>query len=641
MLNILRKQAQSPLIQALVLVIVIVFIFWGFGGNKNNGRTAVATVNKVDISYQDYIQAYNQTTDNFRQQFGGKIPPALLEQLGIQQQVLSQLIQSELLRQGGEEIGVRVSDLMVQEKIKGMEVFQEDGRFNQQRYEDLLARNRMTPTAFENGIKSDLRTDRVTNDLAGFALVPDNEIDRWLAYSEEEVKLAYVQLKAADFEDKVEIKEDELAAWFTINQENYRSEPKIRLNYLVFNQNEDMEQAQPGEEEIRTLYESRKDSYQQPEQRHARHILLKTAEGDSEAVRREKKKKAEKVLQLARNEGSDFSALAKEYSEGPTKERGGDLGFFSSGRMVPTFDKAIFSLQPGEISDVVETQFGYHIIKLEEIRPASVRTFEQVKDNLAVTLKKQKAKTLTFQRVTKAYEGIMRSGSLEKYSKSGDNDKAAEIHTSDYFARTDLPEGMIKDPKFLDVAFTLKQGELSSIVEIGEGYAILFVNDIQKPELPELDAVRDQAVTDYSKEQSQELAAKAADELLAASKEQGGLQQAVEAVQTGQENKPEVTITDFIQRSANGKDLPPNQLIQESFTMPWKQKLTETPVQIGTSYYLFEVAERRAGTEKADVTKRNEAREKLLASARKELVTSWVAALQSRSTIATNESLLK
>ncbi len=634
MLNILRKQAQSPLIQALVLAIVIVFIFWGFGGNKNNGRTAVATVNKVDISYQDYMQAYNQTAENFRQQFGGKIPPALLEQLGIQQQVLSQLIRSELLRQGGEEIGVRVSDLMVQEKIKEMEVFQENGRFNQQRYEDLLARNRMTPTAFEDSMKADLRTDRVTNNLASFALVADNEIDRWLAYSEEEVKLAYVQLNAADFENKVEIKEDELATWFTTNKENYRSEPKIRLNYLVFNQSEDMEQAQANEEEIQTLYESRKDSYQQPEQRHARHILLKTAEGDSEAVRAEQKKKAEEVLQLARKEGSDFSALAQEHSEGPTKERGGDLGFFPNGRMVPTFDKAVFSLQPGEISEVVETQFGYHIIKLEEIRPASVRTFEQVKDNLAVTLKKQKAKTLTFQRVTKAYEGIMRSGSLEKYSKEG----STEIQTSDYFARTALPEGIINDPKFLDVAFSLKQGELSSIVEIGEGYAILFVDDIQQPELPELDAVRDQVVADYSKEKSQKLAAKAADELLAASKEQGGLQQ---AIQTAQENQPEVTVTDFLQRSAQGKDLPPNQLIQESFTMPWKQKLVQTPVQVGTSYYLFEVAERRAGQGKADVAKRDEAREKLLASARKELVTSWVAALQSRSTIATNESLLK
>jgi peptidyl-prolyl cis-trans isomerase D len=637
MLNILRKKAQSPLIQALVLVIVIVFIFWGFGGNKNNGRTAVATVNKVDISYQDYMKAYNQTTENFRRQFGGKIPPALLEQLGIQQQVISQLIRSELLRQGGEEIGVRISDLMVQENIKEMEVFQEDGRFNQQRYEDLLSRNRMTPTSFEDSIKSDLRADRVTNDLAGFALIPDNEIDRWLAYTDEEVKLAYVQFKAADFEDKVEIKEDELAAWFTTNKEKYRSEPKIRLKYLVFNPNEDMEQAQPTEEEIRALYESRKESYQQPEQRHARHILLKTAEDDSEAVRAEKKKKAEEVLQLARQEGSDFSTLAKEYSEGPTKERGGDLGFFPSGRMVPSFDQAVSSLQPGEISDVVETQFGYHIIKLEEIRPASVRTFEQVKDNLAMTLKKQKAKALTFQRVTKAYEGIMRSGSLEKYSKEGDDDNAAEIQTSDYFARTDLPEGMVNDPKFLDVAFSLKKGELSSIVETGQGYAILFVDDIRKPELPDLDAVRDQVVADYRKEKSQELAARAADELLAAGREKGGLAQAVRE----QDNKPEIKTTDFLQRSANGTDLPPNQVIQESFTMPWKEKLAQKPVQVDTSYYLFEIAERRAGAEKAEKAERDEAKEKLLASIRRELISSWVAALQSRSAITTNESLLK
>ncbi len=634
MLNIFRKKAQSPLIQGLVLVIAVVFIFWGFGGNQGNNRTAVATVNKVDITYQNYIQAYNQAADNFRQQFGGQIPPALLEQLGIKQQVLSQLIQSELLRQGGEEIGVRISDLIVQEKIKKMEVFQEEGRFNQQRYEDLLARNRMTPTDFEDSIKSDLRTERVTNDLADFALVPDHEIDRCLAYNEEEIQLHYVQLNAADFEDKVVVEEEELVTWFATKKETYRSEPKIRLKYLAFNLEQNMEQAQLDEEEIRTLYESRKESYQQPEQRHARHILLKTSEGDTEAVRVEKKKKAEEVLELARIDGSDFSILAQEHSEGPTKDKGGDLGFFSNGRMVPAFDQAVSSLQPGEISEVVETQFGYHIIKLEEIRPASVRTFEQVKDNLAVTLKKKNAKTITFQEVTKAYEGIMRSGSLEKYSQEGE----AEIQTSDYFAQTEIPEGMINDPKFITVAFSLKKGELSSIVETGEGYAILFVDDIQNPELPELDTVRDQVVADYTKEKAEEHAAKAVEELLAASTEQGSLQQAAQEL----ENKPEIKTTDFFQRNTpSGKDLPPNQLIQESFKMPWKQKLAKTSVQIGSSYYLFEVAERKTGAAAADVSKRDTAKERLLASARKELVSSWVAGLQARSTITTNDALLK
>ena len=645
MLNILRKQAQSPLIQALVLVIVVVFIFWGFGGNRNNGRTPVATVNKTGISYQEYAQAYNQAAENVRQQFGGKIPQALMEQLGIKQQVLRQLIQAELIRQGGEEIGVQVSDLMVQEHIKEMAVFQEDGKFNQQRYEDLLARNRRTPTAYEALVKSELRTDRVTGDIAAFALIPDTEIDRWLAYTHEEIKLAYVQFKAADFTDKVEVKDDELAAWFAEKKENYRSEPKIRLKYLVFNRDDDMEQAEPTEEEIRALYESRKESYEQPEQRHARHILFKTEESDSETVRAEKKKKAEEVLLLARKEGGDFAALAKEYSEGPTKERGGDLGFFPRGSMVPAFDQTVFSLQPGEISDVVETQFGYHIIKLEEIRPASVRGYEEVRDNLAVTLKKQKAKTLTFQRVTKAYEGIMRSGSLEKYSKEGE----ADIQTSEYFARTELPEGMIKDPAFLDAAFHLNKGELSSIVETNNGYAILFVDDIKQPEIPELDAVRDQVVADYTKEKSEELAKRAADDLLAASREQGGLQQAIQEEPEAQEaqekeNKQEIQVTDFLRRSADeqdGKELPPRQLIQEGFRLPWKQKLAQAPVQVGTSSYIFEVADRKAGAEKVDATERDAARKKLLASARQELVSSWIAGLQARSTITTNESLLK
>ena len=638
MLNILRKQAQSTPIQFMVVVIAIVFVFWGFGGTGNSNRTAVATVNKVGISKQEYAQAYNRAVENVRQQFGGKIPSALLEQLGIQQQVLSQLIRSELVRQGGEEIGVRVSDLMVQEHIKNMDVFQKDGRFSHERYEALLAGNRMTPIAFEESIQSELRADRVSDDIADFALIPDTEIDRWLTYNKEEIKLAYVEFKAADFTDKVEVEEEELAAWFSAKQENYRSESKIRLKYLVFKQDDEMEQAEPTEEEIQALYESRKKSYEQPEQRHARHILFKTAEGDSEAVRSEKKKKAEQVLLLARKENSDFSALAAEYSEGPTKERGGDLGFFSQGRMVPAFDQVVFSLQSGQISDVVETPFGYHIIKLEEIRPASVRSYEQVRDNLAVTLKKQKAKTLSFQRATKAYEGIMRSGSLEKYSQKGE----ADIQTSDYFARTEVPESMIKDPKFLDAAFKLKQGELSSIVEIHDGYTILFVDDIKKPELPELDAVREQVLADYTEEKSEERAAQAADELLAAGKEQGGLEQALGEKQENRPDKPEIKVTDFLSRSANGnegKDLPPSQVLQEGFRMPWKQNLAEAPVQIGSSYYLFQVLERRAG-EKADAAQREEARKKLRASARQELFSSWLTGLQARSTITTNESLL-
>ncbi len=632
MLNIMRKQAQSFFIQALVLVIAVVFIFWGVGGSGNNNRTAVATVNKVEIPDQNFRQAYEQAMDNVRQQFGGQIPPALLEQLGIKQQVLSRLIQAELFRQGGEDMGIHVSDLAAQREIEKMEVFQKDGRFDMQRYKDILNQNKMTPSGFEGGIKSDLQAALVTDELGSFAVVPDSAVDHWLAYSEEAIKLAYVAFDAPSFETEVQVEESDLEAWFNKKKENYLSDPKVRLKYLFFDVDKDLQKVKLSEEELNALYESQKESYQQPEQRHARHILLKVAEGDSEALRAEKKKKAEEVLELARQEGSDFAALAEQHSEGPTKDRGGDLGFFPVGRMVPAFDKVIFSMQPGELSDVVETQFGYHIIKLEEVRPAFVRSFEQVKDNLAVTLKRRKAKSLTFNRAQTAYEAVMRAGSLDKYSQQGKEEK---VLTSDYFARNTLPEGMIADPKFLEIAFTLKKGELSSIVEINKGYAVIFVDDVQEPDLPELAEVREQVLTDYKKEKAVELASKAADALLAAGQEKGGLQQA-------DSGERKIIVTDFLKRSAPaGDNVPPSQILQDGFRLPWKKSLAEKPVQIGTTYYLYEVMERRAGTENADADKREKAENRLLVSTRNELITSWLSGMEKQATITTNASLLQ
>ena len=292
MLNILRKQAQSTLIQALVVIIAIVFIFWGVGTNMNNNRNAAATVNDQEISFQDYQRAYERTVENFRQQFGGQIPPGLLEGMGIKQQVLRQLIQGELLRQGGEEMGIRVSDLAAQREIETMEVFQQGGRFDLEQYKAILSQNRMTPTSFEGGLRADLQSSRVTSDVGSFAVISDIAVRDWLAYNGEEIKFSYVTVKPEALEDQVEINESELAAWYENNKDKYRSEPKVRLKYLFFSYDDEAKTVEPTDEEIRARYESEKETYQQPEQRHARHILFKVEEGDGDSVRTEKKKKA-------------------------------------------------------------------------------------------------------------------------------------------------------------------------------------------------------------------------------------------------------------------------------------------------------------------------------------------------------------
>jgi peptidyl-prolyl cis-trans isomerase D len=626
MLDFLRKQAQSTLIQAVVVIIAVVFVFWGVGANLGGSRSSVATVNGADIPDADFSRAYSQALDGLQQQFGGKMPPGFADQLGIREQVLHRLIQAELLRQGGEEAGISISELPVRQRVAEMEVFQENGAFSLQRYKDILKQNRMTPGSFEKGLKSDLSADRVQELVGNFAVIPDNATARWQAWSEEQLKLAYVKLEPAAFEAAVAEDSQELAAWFEKNKEKYRSEPKVRLKYLLFKQSDDEKEVKVADEELKAKYEQDKESWRQPEQRHARHILFRVEDGAAADVKAAQLLKAEAALAQAQAAGADFAALAKEHSDDTSnKEQGGDLGFFAAGRMVPAFDQAVFSMQPGDISGPVETEFGYHLIKLEEIRPENVRSFEQVKDSIAAGLRRQQAKALSFKRAAAAYEAVMKAGSLDKYSEQA----AGQMQVTEHFSRSGLPQNLPADPKFIEAAFNLKKGELSSIIELREGYAVLFADDVQEPELPKLETVQDKVLADWKKEKAAELAAKAAADLLAASREKQELQ------------TPEggaVTVTGFLKRMApGGENAPPDQVQSDAFKLAWKEKMPTQPVQAGDAWFVYEVRERQAGEGAADeMTK-----QRLSASARHDLLTAWLSSLQSKAKIRISSAALR
>jgi len=431
MLNILRKRAQSTLIQGMVLLIAVVFIFWGVGSNLNSNRDAVATVNGVEISLQDYDRAYERAVENYRQQFGGNIPPGLLKGLNVKGQVVGRLIQGELLRQGAAEMGLTVSKEATQREITKNTDFQDNGQFNLSRYKEVLSQNRMTPTSFEGGVRNDMLTRMVVDAVGSFALLPESEAQQWLDFSSEEIKLAVRAVKSSEFEEKVVVEDAELAAWFEQHSAEYTTEPKIRLKYIWFDFARDVDQVQVNDDALRARYASDLAKYQVPEERHARHILFKVINDEEVEV---KKKQAEEVLVLARK-GDDFVALAGQYSEGPTKDKGGDLGFFSRGRMVPEFDEAVFFMDPGTVSELIRTSFGFHIIKLEEVRPATSRPFDEVKGELAEILQKEEVKGVTFKKASQAYEDIIRAGNIDKYNQQ----EGVEIVETEYFSRSQPP----------------------------------------------------------------------------------------------------------------------------------------------------------------------------------------------------------
>lgn len=630
MLNILRQRAQSVVIQAVVLVIAVVFVFWGVGTNLGSKRNSMATVNDMEISVIDYQRAYETTLDNYRAQFGGSIPQGFLDALDLKKQVLNQLIQTAIVRQSGQKMGLNVSKVATQEEIKNMDVFQVDGQFDLNLYKQVLSQNNLNPSSFEASLRNDLLTGKVRDAVQGFAMVPDYEVEARYDLNNEEIKLAYYTVTNTPFLDKVDTGDKKLTEWYAKNKNNYLTDPQIRLKYLFFSFDDDLNQVEVPEEKLRQTYEANKDDYVVPEQRRARHILFEVKETDSAETRAEKLEKAKEILELAR-QGKDFAELAKEYSEGPSGPNGGDLGFFGRGAMVPAFDEAVFSLQPGEISDVVETRFGFHIIKLEEVHESKSRTFEEVRDEIARSIKQKEVKGYTFKKASKAYEDIILSGSLTKYSEEHEGN----VQQTDYFSRKNPPGPPLSDPKLIQAAFSLKKGELSSLVESGDGYAILFADDVKEPEVPELETIKDRVVNDYKKAMSIELARKDAEEILKQAKEMNSLAEAVPAGETVQE-------TDFIQRSSVGTEQEiPAQIAQNAFQLSTREPFPAEPFRKGDTFFVYKLAERKKGDKELDEQQRQQLKEQMLSSSKNELLLAWLESMRQKADIWVNEPLLQ
>lgn len=629
MLNLLRERAQSTVIQFLVLIIALVFIFWGVGTNLGSKRNALATVNGQEIPYEDYRRTYDNAVDNLRVQFGGSIPKGFLESLGIQQQVLQQLVRAELLRQGGREMGIHVSSVTTQDEIKNMDVFQQNGQFDINRYKQVLSQNRMTPVSFEAGLQNDLLSKKVTDAIQGFAVVSESEIKAKISFNQEQIQIAYASINSADLVEEVVVEEVKLTEWFDQNKNNYLTDPQVRIKYLFFDSKDDLDQATPSDEKLKEQYEKNIQKYTTPEQRHARHILFRINETDDAQVRADKKKKAEEVLGLV-NSGGDFAELAKLHSEGPTGPAGGDLGFFNKGSMVKQFDEKVFQMDPGGVSEIIETVFGYHIIKLEAIRPAGVKTFDEVKDGIAKDVQTQTVDLITKQRAKKAYEDIIRSGSLDNYKKQS----GADVIGTGYLTKSDLPGPPVSDPNFSKAVFSLKKGELSSLVKIGDGYAIIFVDDIKTPEVPEMSAVREKVESDYKKIRSVELAQEKADKLLKEATEAKSL--SVEAL------KEKVKQTEFITRATAGqaKDVP-FQVVQTAFKLPAKDSFPKETIKQGDVFYLFQILERKQGDAGSEEEQLNQIREELQITAQNRLLSNWLAWMQSNAEVWINEQILQ
>ena len=569
MLQILRKKAQSTFIQIIVVIIALVFIFWGVGAKLKGDREAALVVNGESITFQQFQQAYDRAYQRLSDQFGGNVPKGLAETFGIKQQVINQLVQTELLRQGAKRMGLSVSGQEIRQIIEKMVQFQENGTFDIDRYKAVLAANRMAPTKFENSMRMDRLSEVAAREIANFANVAtDFEIQEIYSQENEKVAVKYVQISPDQFVDKITVDDKALRDWFETVKDNYKTEPQIKLKYLAFTYDSVGRKITIDQSKIEEYYQNNIEKYQVPEKRHARHILLKADEKDSKERHQEQAEKAEEIRKLAK-QGGDFSAFAKEYSEGPSKDSGGDLGYFSAGQMVAPFDKAVFAMQPGDISEVVKTPFGYHIILLEDIKPAETIPLEKVRDEIVKTLQQKEAENIAFQVANDAYEGIIAAGSLTKYAETHPD---IHLQETDFFTKSNAPKDLKNDPQFLDKAFELNKGELSSLIKGQTGYAILYAEDYKEPQVPAFETKKDILEKDYKKFKSEEMAETAAKQMLQ------NLRDGKDFKALAEEMGTTVSDSGFMGKNEqNSSTKFPSSLLEEAFLLSPSSPLPETP----------------------------------------------------------------
>ncbi|MCP4669038.1 MAG: hypothetical protein GY849_22095, partial [Deltaproteobacteria bacterium] len=363
LLGLMRKHAKSWLIKVVIAVISMVFVlYFGYSFRGREGQK-IAYVNGEMISGLEYNKAYNDLVERYRRQYRGIWNENLIKVLNLKGRALDNLINQKLISREATNLGLDVTEDEIQEAIMEYPAFQVGGRFNMGRYRVLLSQNRMDPEDFEVSMGQDLLDRKLRQFLLAFGGVTDQEVLDDYTYTNEKIQISFVQFRPGPFKKSIKPDQKAMEAYFEKHREEYRVPEKIKLGYLMIDAKAFAGKVKVTDQEIEDYYEVNRDGFLEPKQVRARHILFKVGQDATDEKEKRAREMAKLVLEKAR-EGKDFAALAKEYSEGPSSVKGGDLGYFSQGKMDKSFEDVAFALKKGEISDLVRTRFGYHIIKV-------------------------------------------------------------------------------------------------------------------------------------------------------------------------------------------------------------------------------------------------------------------------------------
>ncbi|WP_428099935.1 SurA N-terminal domain-containing protein [Candidatus Rariloculus sp.] len=505
MLQSFRESIGRYVAVAILALIAVTFVFFGVDFSLT-GTTFAAKVNGTDIPIFTFEQELQQQQSQYQQLYRIELTEDL--RLEFRRNVLDQLVRTEALTQRAAEAGYTVSDQRLGDTIRAFTAFQVGGQFSMEVYRATLSGQGLTPAGFEALQRRQLALQELQGGIIDTTFLTPAEFRRYIGLVNERREVAYALFSVDDFLDQIEITDDAVTEHHAANGALYMSEETVDLEYIELSRASIAAEVDTSDDALRRYYEEQQDRFATNEERRVRHILITLGEGGSDEARA----RADAALERASG-GEDFAALAAELSDDAgTSGQGGDLGWIARGTLEGPFEDALFAMQVDEISEVVESDFGYHVLRLDEVRAGDVQTFDEVRDELRTQYQDERAETLFFDRANQladlafdAYDALATVAT----------EMGLPLQTAMAFPRNGDLSLFENSAPVVQAAFDaerLSSGTNSELVELADDHVVVLrVTAHEIPAPQPLEAVAEEIRAELARRAAEGLVAEAAD----------------------------------------------------------------------------------------------------------------------------------
>jgi peptidyl-prolyl cis-trans isomerase D len=571
----------------VIAAFIILYIPAFQGAHAGSPGETLASVGGLPISVGEFQKSYLRQRQVYERMYQGKLDPAMLKRLGLEEQVFDGLVAERLVALEAKRLGLQVDDDAVAREIATAPDYQRNGAFiGTAEIRRLLEMRGMSVEEFEEGVRSDLLRRKLEALLAGGVAVTPGEAEREFRRRTEQIKAEYALVDLARFKADVAVSDDEIKTRFEARKDSYRIPERRVVSFALLDLQALRSRVSVTDADLEADYQEHKDEFKQEEQVCASHILVKVKarpedkEGHPDA---EAKGLAEALLKEVKG-GADFAALAKRASEDKgSASNGGDLSCFGRGSMVPEFENVAFDMKAGDVSDLVKTAYGYHVIKVASHREEQVLPLAQVKDQLRERLVLDRARALAEQKAEAMSAALTRGRSLDEAAK----EQGLATAKSAPFGRGELP-APLGSSRLVSRAFELKPGETAKeAFPLPQGFALIALAEVQPPRTPDLKEVQDTVRADLVAEKAREKArAVAAD--LRAKADKAGLDKAAAALGLVRKETPSL-----VGRGQPLGDLGSSAALDAAaFALP--EKTLSDPIPIAAGFAVLRVLEKQA-----------------------------------------------